>query len=101
MTRVIPSSVYWPSAFPVLAFGHSIHVRNRRVEKHYNEQVARDREKCIKELEEKYKNKKINKTVKPSAYSSFYGEFRNREKSEWENIGDRNGVVNRSKKETF
>ena len=54
--------------------------------KHYDEQVAREREKFIKELEEKYKNTKLNKTVKPSAHSPFEIRFRIHEKSESENI---------------
>ena len=63
--------------------------------KHYDKQVARGREIFIKELEEKYKNRKINKTVKPSAYSSFEREIRNLDKLESENIENRNEILNR------
>ena len=47
------------------------------------------------EIEEKCKNKRINKAAKPSAHSSLEKEFRNYEKSESENFGNRNEVINK------
>ena len=59
--------------------------------RHYDEQVIRERENSIKEVEEKGKNKGINRT----AHSSFEIEIRNHEKSERENMENRNEILNR------
>ena len=66
--------------------------------KHYDEQVIRERERFIKEIEEKCKNKGINKTAKPTGHRSFEREFRNHEKSEREIIGNRNEILGACKK---
>ena len=63
--------------------------------RHYDVEVAREREKLMKKLEEKFKNTKINKTIKPSAHTSFEKEFGNYEKSQSENLGNRNEGLNR------
>ena len=43
----------------------------------------------------RWKNKGINKTAKPTAHSAFERELRNHEKSERENMGNRNEILNR------
>ena len=63
--------------------------------KHYDKQVARESGKFIKELDEKYKNRKLNKTFKPSTHRSFGRVFRKHQKSESEKIGNKDNVVNR------
>ena len=54
--------------------------------KHYDEQVIREREKFIREIEGKCKNKDLNKTARPAAHSSFEKECRNQGKSGKENM---------------
>ena len=61
--------------------------------RHYDEQVIREREKFIREIENK--NKSINRTAKPTAHSSFEKEFRNHEKSNREKMGNINEILNK------
>ena len=61
--------------------------------RHYDKQVIREREKFIREIENK--NKGINRTEKPTAHSSFQKELRNHEKSEKENMEERNEISNK------
>ena len=50
--------------------------------RHYDEQVIREREKFIREIEGKCKNKNLNKIARPAAHSSFEREVETQEKSE-------------------
>ena len=61
--------------------------------RHYDEQVIREREKFIREIENK--NKGMNRTAKPTAHSSFQKECRNQRKSEKKNMGKRNEILNK------
>ena len=63
--------------------------------KHYDEQVIREREKVIREIKGKCKNKDLNKTARPAAYSLFEKECRNQGKSEKENMERRNEILNK------
>ena len=61
--------------------------------RHYDEQVIREREKFIREIENK--NKGINRTAKPTAHSSFQKECRNQGKLEKEKMERRNEILNK------
>ena len=61
--------------------------------RHYDEQVIREREEFIREIENK--NKGINRTAKPTAHSSFQKECRNQGKSEKEIMERRNEILNK------
>ena len=50
--------------------------------KHYDEQVTREREKFIREMERKCRYEDLNKTTRPAAHSSWEKEPETKEKSE-------------------
>ena len=73
--------------FPIdsfLEYNNRLLAEANELLKHYDEQVIREREESIREIENK--NRGVNRTAKPTAHSSLQKECRNQGKSEKENM---------------